>query len=266
MIKMVKIKFDNSNRIYYFKCDELAISKNQYVVVETDKGKQIGKCISNIIEIDENSFSIPIKDVLSIASDPDLIQHRKNCDESKKALIRAKKIASDLNMNMNLLNAYFTFDRNQLIFNFTSDDRVDFRELAKKLASIYKTRIELRQIGVRDKAKEVGGIGPCGRFLCCNLFLNEFESVSINMAKNQYISLKPDKINGLCGRLLCCLEYEDEQYTMLKKEFPTIGTIFKYNNEDLRVTGHNLLKRTIVAENRMKESFTLELNEYESIK
>ena len=167
---------------------------------------------------------------------------------------------------MNILSANFTLDRNQLAFNFIADDRVDFRELAKRLAGIYKTRIELRQIGVRDKAKEIGGLGPCGRFLCCNLFLNDFETVSINMAKNQYISLKPDKINGVCGRLLCCLNYEDDQYTELKRKFPSIGTIVKHKNVSGKVISHNLFKRTFDIESVDKTIVTIDLDEYEGSK
>ena len=131
---------------------------------------------------------------------------------------------------MTIIDANYNFDKSQLIFRFLADERIDFRKLAKDLASNLKTRIELRQIGVRDKAKEIGGIGPCGRILCCSSFLTNFESVSINMAKNQGIALNPTKINGVCGRLLCCLNYEDDQYTELKREFPSIGTIVKHKN------------------------------------
>ena len=264
MNNVVAVNFKENGKLYFFRGNNLIIKDNDFVIVDTDRGLQVGKVVvSNIINKENVS---DMKSVIRLATQKDLMIYNNNLKDAMEALNMAKKIAVKYNLNMNLIEANYTFERNQLLFFFLSDQRIDFREMARELASIYKTRIELRQIGVRDKAKEVGGIGPCGRFLCCNLFLNEFESVSINMAKNQYISLKPDKINGLCGRLLCCLEYEDEQYTMLKKEFPAIGTIFKYNNEELRVTGHNLLKRTIVAENRMKESFTLELNEYESIK
>lgn len=162
---------------------------------------------------------------------------------------------------MKFLDASFTFDRNQLILNFLADDRIDFRELAKKLASIYKTRIELRQIGVRDKAKEIGGLGPCGRFLCCNLFLNDFNSVSINMAKNQYIALNPTKINGICGRLLCCLKYEDDQYTELKRNMPSIGTLIKNNDVEGKVVGLNILKGTYTVEKADKTQVEVEKNE-----
>jgi cell fate regulator YaaT (PSP1 superfamily) len=165
---------------------------------------------------------------------------------------------------MNFIGAYFTLDKNQLIYNFVADERVDFRELAKRLAAIYKTRIELRQIGVRDKAKEIGGLGPCGRFLCCNSFLTEFDSVSINMAKNQYIALNPTKINGICGRLLCCLNYEDDQYTEMKKDFPDLGVHIKKGNISGKVVSHNLFKRTFTIECSDKTMVEIPIGEYES--
>ena len=152
---------------------------------------------------------------------------------------------------MRFVDSYFTFDKKQLFLSYTADARVDFRELAKMLAQKYKTRIELRQIGVRDKAKKIGGVGPCGLFLCCNTFLTDFESVSISMAKNQFLALNPTKINGLCGRLLCCLNYEDEVYTELKKEYPDIG--------DLVETEHGLGKVTAV--NILKQSYTVDIKE-----
>lgn len=237
---VIKIKFATSNRVYFFSNNNLQLSPNQDVIVESEKGFQYAITCSDVFEIDSDKLVRPLRNVVRIATKEDTKINQKNLEESKNALFKAKKISNTLNLNMSILSAYFTFDRTQLVFNFIADDRIDFRELAKKLASIYKTRIELRQIGVRDKAKEIGGLGPCGRFLCCNLFLNEFESVSINMAKNQYISLKPDKINGICGRLLCCLNYEDEQYTEIKKDFPHIGTIIKYDGERAKVISHNL--------------------------
>ena len=159
---------------------------------------------------------------------------------------------------MNFIDCNFTLDKNQLIYNFVSDERVDFRELAKKLASIYKTRIELRQIGVRDKAKEIGGIGPCGRQLCCNCFLNDFNSVSINMAKNQYLALNPTKINGICGRLLCCLKYEDDNYLEMKKDFPPIGAKIKVDGIEGKVISHNLFKNTYILKKKDKTTIELE--------
>ena len=160
---------------------------------------------------------------------------------------------------MNILDASFTFDKKQLLFNFTADDRIDFRELAKRLAAIYKTRIELRQIGIRDKARSVGGLGPCGRFLCCNSFLSDLNSVTINMAKNQMLALNPTKINGVCGRLLCCLSYEDETYTSLKKDLPSVGDNYKYKEANYKVVEVDIFTRKIKIENEehIQEEVTL---------
>ena len=263
---VIKVKFETSNRVYFFSNNNLELSNGQSAIVESEKGLQFATACSDVFEIETEKLGQPLKNVIRIATKEDEKINQKNIEESKEALFKAKKIANTLNLNMSILSAYFTFDRSQLVFNFIADDRIDFRELAKKLASIYKTRIELRQIGVRDKAKEIGGLGPCGRFLCCNLFLNEFESVSINMAKNQYISLKPDKINGICGRLLCCLNYEEDQYTEIKKDFPAIGTIIKYEGERAKVVSHNLFKNTIGLEKSDKSQITLTLEQYESIK
>ena len=265
-INVVKVKFTTSNRFYFFKNNDLNLKKGEQVIVQSDKGLQFGTVCSEILEISDDKISFPIKDVIRIATVEDKKNNKQNIEISEVALLKAKKLSNIMKLNMSILSAYFTFDRSQLVFNFIADDRIDFREFAMKLAAIYKTRIELRQIGVRDKAKEIGGLGPCGRFLCCNLFLNEFESVSINMAKNQYISLKPDKINGICGRLLCCLNYEDLQYTEMKKEFPPIGTILKYEGEKAKVISHNLFKNTFVFEKSDRTQVTLSLDDYESIK
>ena len=236
------------------------------VFIDGEKVGKIKQNSSEIFEIDESKLVKPLKNVIRIANNADIEMNEKNKKDAVNALKKARDMVQSLNLNMNILSANFTLDRNQLAFNFIADDRVDFRELAKRLAGIYKTRIELRQIGVRDKAKEIGGLGPCGRFLCCNLFLNDFEMVSINMAKNQYISLKPDKINGVCGRLLCCLNYEDDQYTELKREFPSIGTIVKHKNVSGKVISHNLFKRTFDIESVDKTIVTIDLDEYEGSK
>lgn len=264
--KAVKVSFLGSNRNYFFESDEFIVKKGDFVIVESEKGLQFGKVNSEIIELDEEKLLFPLKKIVRIATKEDIKINNKNLEDASKALSRARVLSKELELQMSILFAYFSFDRSQLIYNFTADDRIDFRELVKKLAAIYKTRIELRQIGVRDKAKEIGGIGPCGRFLCCNLFLNDFESVSINMAKNQYISLKPDKINGICGRLLCCLNYEDEQYTEIKDQFPPIGSIIKFNKQDMKVTSHNLFKKQFTAESRDKSILNINLEDYESNK
>ena len=264
-IKAYKIQIGEMNKyLFALNKDFDQLKQGSSVIIESEKGKIFGKVVGQEIEIDESKISSLESTIKKIATPQDEKQNKKNITDARKALVNAKKIAKELNLNMSILSSYYTFDRLQLVFNYTSDERVDFRELAKKLASIYKTRIELRQIGVRDKAKEIGGIGPCGRFLCCNQFLTDFDSVSINMAKNQFISLKPDKINGICGRLLCCLNYEDEQYTELKKKFPKINSSIKNKNIEGKVVAMNVLKNTISVEKKDKSIVTIDLKELES--
>lgn len=223
MIKVVGINFEDSKKIYYFLPNEIELKISDKVIVETERGKQFGYVATDYIEVDENRLLTPIKNVVKKADKKDLITHEKNLKDSKRAIVDANRFIEELNLDMKILNASFTFDRNQLLFNFLADERIDFRLLAKKLASIYKTRIELRQIGVRDKAREIGGFGQCGRPLCCSIFLKELNAVAINMAKNQNLALNPQKINGCCGRLMCCLSYENDLYDEYKKGLPSVG-------------------------------------------
>ena len=218
------------------------------------------------MQIPDSKIITPLRPVLRIATKEDIRKANDNKKVSNEAIEKARKISQELNLDMKFVDCSFTLDRNQLVFNFLADDRVDFRELAKKLASIYKTRIELRQVGVRDKAKEIGGIGPCGRILCCSTFLNDFNSVSINMAKNQSISLNPTKINGICGRLLCCLKYEEETYTELKKDYPPLGTKMKVGDVEGKVVSHNVLNKKITLEKNDKTQVEVEYNPNESHK
>ena len=249
MIIVCGIKFTDKGRIYYFRKNDIDVALDQKVVVETERGLQIGTVVRESKEIEESSLVTPLKDVIRVASKYDLKQLKSNENESKKALEIAKDLVEELGLKMKFLDASYTLDRTQLLFNFVSDERVDFRELAKRLAAIYKTRIELRQIGIRDKARDVGGIGPCGRFLCCNTFLTDLNSVTINMAKNQNLALNPTKINGVCGRLLCCLGYEDSVYTDLKKGLPDVGDNYEYNKKTYKVIDVDVFKRKIVIEN-----------------
>ena len=251
MIDVCGVKFSEKSRVYYFEKSDLAVFNSCNVVVDTERGEQIGEVVIDSKIIDRNTLVTPLKKIIRIANKYDLKQSKNNIKDSLKALDKARYLVDELNLNMNILDASYTLDRNQLLFNFISDERVDFRELAKRLASIYKTRIELRQIGIRDKAREVGGLGPCGRFLCCNTFLTDINSVTINMAKNQSLALNPTKINGVCGRLLCCLSYEDETYKELKKGLPSIGDEYFYNDKKYEVESIDILKRTItiVSEN-----------------
>lgn len=253
MDKVIGVTFESSNRVYYFRITNLDIKESEYVVVETEKGLQLGKIATGLLGLDDIKIVSPLKEIIRLASSDDIMMYEKNKIEAEKTLTNAKKIANELNLEMNFINANYTLDKKKLIFNFIADERVDFRELAKKIAGIYKTRIELRQVGVRDKSKEIGGIGPCGRVLCCSTFLNDFNSVSINMAKNQNLSLNPSKINGLCGRLLCCLNYEDETYTELKRNFPKIGSKIKIDNVEGKVCDVNYFTKKLVLETNDKK-------------
>lgn len=227
MIEVVCVKLDSDKNLAYFSPQNLKIYKGQAVIVETENGMQLGKTMSGVFKEEEQNLLLPLKKILHVATDIEIEKQKKLKGEAEEALQVAKRYAKELQLDMTFIDACYTFEKSQLFFSFVSDNRIDFRELAKKLAQKYKTRIELRQIGVRDKAKRVGGLGPCGLFLCCNTFLTDFNSVSINMAKNQMLALNPSKINGVCGRLLCCLNYENETYSYLKKDLPKIGTIIK---------------------------------------
>ena len=244
MVKVVGIKFLNSGRTYYFSPGNNDIKSGDYVIVETERGIQFGYVVSNIEEIAKEKVFLPLKDVLRKANKEDVKTNSKNITDAEKALSYARTLVEQEQIDMKLFEASYTFDRSKLIFKFIADERVDFRELAKLLASKYKTRIELRQIGVRDKAKEIGGLGPCGRPLCCSQFLSNFDSVSINMAKNQGIALNPTKINGSCGRLLCCLGYEDNVYSEYKKLLPKMGEMIEKDGKKGRVIEINILKKS----------------------
>lgn len=244
MINIVGINFKENGKVYYFLPGNIILKKNVTVIVQTERGLQFGKVVTDVIKIEENKITTPLKQIIRIASKNDYHNHLKNVKDSKDALIKCKKLVEDDKLPMQIIDAEYTFDRSQLIFRFIADNRIDFRTLAKKLASIYKTRIELRQVGVRDKAKEVGGLGVCGCKLCCARFLKDLESVSINMAKNQNIALNPNKINGVCGRLLCCLKYEDECYKNCKKCLPKIGDIVETEKGKGNVISIDVLKKS----------------------
>lgn len=243
MSNIYGVTLKSEGKIYYFNGEDLEIEKNSYVVVETEKGIQYGKAI---YKAQNDKINIPIeemKKILRIATEDDYNTYLKNLKDATKCLEKARSIASELNLDMNILDASYTLDRKQLLFNFIADERVDFRELAKRLAGAYKTRIELRQIGARDKARTVCGIGQCGRTLCCSTFLNHIDSVTMNMAKNQNIALNPSKINGLCGRLLCCLTYEDEEYERCGIGMPNVGQTVKTEFGKGKVISVDILNR-----------------------
>ncbi|MCF6462383.1 PSP1 domain-containing protein [Clostridium sp. Cult1] len=225
MITVVGVRFKKAGKIYYFDPDEFDINKDDYVVVETARGVEFGHVIVGPKQVTEEEIVPPLKKVLRVAEEEDFIIHQNNKDKAQEAFKICQQKIEEHNLEMKLVDVEYTFDNNKVIFYFTADGRVDFRELVKDLAAIFKTRIELRQIGVRDEAKMVGGLGPCGKPVCCTTFLGEFEPVSIKMAKEQSLSLNPTKISGLCGRLMCCLKYEQETYEKLLEKMPTVGTI-----------------------------------------
>lgn len=248
MYNVIGIKLSFSNSIYYFSPNALELKNGDEVIVDTEQGLQFGKCVTNIKKEKKENLVLPLKNVFRLATERDKKQEQENLEYAAKALIEAKKLAKSLNLSMNFISSNYTFDKKQLFFIYIADDRVDFRELAKKLAQKYKTRIELRQVGVRDKAKIVGGLGPCGLFLCCNSFLTDFNSVSINMAKNQFLALNPSKINGVCGRLLCCLNYEDEVYTELKRNLPKVGSFVDTEEGSEKVISVDIFKNSYKVE------------------
>ena len=217
---IVGLKINNRGKILFFDDSGIKLNKNKTVIVNTDKGLQFGYVY--ILDADKDVIK-ENGSVIRLSNKKDYLQYLSNIKDAKVAIKKCREFVKKYKLDMSIIDTEYTFTRNQLLIRFMADDRVDFRELAKELGSYFKTRIELRQIGVRDKAKEIGGVGLCGKQLCCKSFLNEFDSVSINMAKNQSLSLNPNKINGVCGRLLCCLKYENDSYTVAKKKLPNIG-------------------------------------------
>lgn len=244
----VAIKLNESAKAYYFSTNFDDLKSGDNVVIETVRGLELGKVDSLSQPMSKYRLSLELKPVLRKATDEDIKLYKENIELAKNSYEVCLEEIKKLNLDMRLITSEYTLDRSKVIFSYLADDRVDFRELLKALASRLHCRIELRQIGTRDKAKVVGGIGICGLPLCCATFLNEFDGISINRAKNQMLSLNIPKLSGHCGKLICCLKYEDETYTDLKKDFPKIGTRLIYNNEQYRISSMNVLTRTIKIE------------------
>ncbi|KNY27162.1 PSP1 domain-containing protein [Pseudobacteroides cellulosolvens] len=245
MVKVVGVRFKSAGKIYFFDPGDLEIEVDTNVIVETARGVEFGLVVIPIREVAEEEIVAPLKPVIRIATEDD----KKHADDNKKKEEEAfniclKKI-KDHNLDMKLIDVEYTFDNNKVLFYFTADGRVDFRELVKDLASVFKTRIELRQIGVRDEAKMLGGIGVCGRVLCCNSYLGEFQPVSIKMAKEQCLSLNPTKISGTCGRLMCCLKYEQDAYEEILSRVPRVGAIVSTPGGQGTVMEISLLKELV---------------------
>ena len=257
-IEVVGVNFTKYGRKYYFLTNGLKLKEGLTVIVETERGLQFGYVVE-VTKIKSNKDQM--KKVIRISTKKDYNNHKNNIKDAKSAFKKCKELIEKDNLDMKLIDASYNFDRSQLYFSYISNDRVDFRELAKQLAAIYRVRIELRQIGPRDKAKEIGGIGPCGRPLCCSKFLYSFNNITINMAKNQNISLNPTKINGACNRLLCCLDYEDEVYTKEKKKYPSIGQIIDYDNKKGKVTSIDIFRKSYKIETENKEVIEIFIDE-----
>ncbi|WP_078543220.1 PSP1 domain-containing protein [Litchfieldia alkalitelluris] len=248
MYDVVGVRFKKAGKIYYFDPNGFTIPDGEFVIVETVRGIEYGKVVINKKEVDENDIVLPLKKVVRIAEQKDKLIVNENKQAAKEAYEVCFQKVIEHNLDMKLVDVEYTFDRNKVIFYFTADGRVDFRELVKDLAGIFRTRIELRQIGVRDEAKMLGGIGPCGRMLCCSTFLGDFEPVSIKMAKDQSLSLNPTKISGLCGRLMCCLKYENDEYETAKEQLPDLGEMIQTPTGLGKVVGLNILERVLQVE------------------
>jgi len=261
LIKIVGVRFKKAGKIYYFDPDNFEIEKGQAVIVETARGVEFGTALIVNREVSEQEIVTPLKKVIRVATDEDIVQNEENKIKQAEAFdICVKKIANH-GLDMKLIDVEYTFDHNKIIFYFTSDGRVDFRELVKELAAILHTRIELRQIGVRDEAKMLNGIGICGNALCCATFLGDFQPVSIKMAKEQNLSLNPTKISGICGRLMCCLKYEEDTYEELNKKAPNIGDFVRTPDGDGEVLTVNVLRQLVKVGVKKKDNDVL-LNYY----
>ena len=250
-MKIVGVKINDTGKVFYYDSNGYNLKMNLTVIVKNDKGLQFAKVV-DILDVDNTG---EYDKIIRIASKNDYQRHLSNLKEAEKALLKCRELANKEGLNMTILDATYNFDKTQLLFRFLSDERVDFRNLAKELGARFKTRIELRQIGIRDKAKEVGGFGPCGRLLCCTSFLTNFDTVSISMAKNQGLALNPSKINGVCGRLLCCLNYENDAYTVARKDVPEVGKkVVIDGNEGKVITSNPLVgKYKVLIDNEVVE-------------
>ena len=224
MVKVVGVRFKDTGKTYYFDPKDIEVKKGDFVIVETARGIECGIASSGVKKVADDEVVQPLKPIMRVATENDITRYEENKKKADEAYTICKKKIEKHGLEMDLTEVEYTFDRSKIVFYFTADGRVDFRELVKDLASEFHTRIELRQIGVRDEAKMLGGLGVCGRPFCCSTFLNDFHSVSIKMAKEQGLSLSPGKISGCCGRLMCCLKYEQNSYEYLNKITPRVGT------------------------------------------
>ena len=244
-MKAIKVRFKPVGKRYFFGTAGLNLRDGMEVVVNTIRGLELGVCSGDVFELDAKDLTSELKDVVRIASKHDKENFAKNKAEEPEVVEHTKRFSRELELPIKVLEAEYTLDKSKLIIYFESENRVDFRELVKKLAEVYHTRIELRQVGSRDGAKVFGGIGPCGLVVCCKTFITEFDNVSVKMAKNQNLSLNPVKISGNCGKLLCCINYENDLYKELRQYAPDIGDIVKTEEGPAKVLTCDVLNRNL---------------------
>ena len=265
MVKVIGVRFRQAGKIYNFDPLDFKIEVGNHVIVETARGIEYGKVVQGVQEKNEEDVIMPLKSVIRVATEEDDKIAKQNKDKEKKAFFICKEKIKKHGLEMKLIDTEYTFDNNKVLFYFTADGRIDFRELVKDLASVFKTRIELRQVGVRDETKMLGGIGICGRSLCCSTYLSEFIPVSIKMAKEQNLSLNPTKISGICGRLMCCLKNEQEAYEYLNSNLPNVGeTVKTFDGLKGEVKSVNVLRqkvKIVIEQNDEREEREYSVNE-----
>lgn len=266
MVRVVGVQFNDSGKIYSFDSLDLDIKVGDGVVVETIHGKELGFAREASYDRDEEEIGRQLKPVIRVATEYDLERYRENVIKASEASEVFKDLVAKHNLDMKLVDCAYTFDNQKLLFYFTSDGRVDFRELVKELAYIYKTRIELRQIGVRDGARMLGGLGPCGQELCCSRFLKDFDNVTIRMAKDQGLSLTPSKISGMCGRLMCCLRYEQDVYEERLKELPDLKEIVITHEGEGKVVERYAIKDEVKVQIEKNDSFEYHIFSVDDLK
>lgn len=247
-LKYLSVRFATTNKSYTFSTSDPEIKNGDRVVVETQRGLECGTVVSDPFE--RPNLNMEIKPIIRKAEERDLRQYERNREDSKRAKQICQTESDKLDLKMNVISAEYTLDRAKVTFTYLADDRVDFRELLKVLASIFHCRIDLRQVGTRDKAKMVSGIGVCGRELCCARFMSDFDRISINMAKNQLLALNIQKLSGQCGNLMCCLRFEDDAYKSLRKDLPKLNAQVEYEGEKYRITSMNVIAKNCKLENK----------------
>ncbi len=256
-IEKVDVTYEPNGKVYSFLTNGLPIKKGDAVVVDTSRGIELAYVVNDVESVENYKYADQLKNVIRLATPNDIAQKAENIKKEQEIKEKTESLSAELGLDLKVTNAELNLDQTKVVINFTSDGRVDFRELVKKLAGIFKCRIELHQIGQRVEAQLFGGLGPCGREICCSRFLKDFNHASIKMAKNQGLSLNPNKISGLCGRLMCCLAYENDNYIEISKKMPKINSIVKTKDGEGKVIYNNLLKQTVEVKFEKNDSFEI---------